>query len=265
MTTTTPMKTLDLKDLVESALGGTATFRGAANHRLSTIKAPVFAVAGVPSQVAEELASYVKQCLRRDNVPEYQGTFAGELTASVVAVAHPSQEDISRLVGDVRHARRDSHGMFLILPGERGAALAREELAPFFTEGDNLVTIRAGSQIYSPGDQVRFAPAAGSGNRWWTVRAVDERHLVATCPRPFDSVPIYTVVDLTGWTSTYNGVGPGMDRSSLNTLGGSYDVGDHGENCAQILTDLREGTRELSHRRVMPVEQIQRKRARTHP
>lgn len=128
-----------------------------------------------------------------------------------------------------------------------------------------MTTIRARSQIYSPGDQVRFAPATGSGNRWWTVRAADERYLVATCPRPFGSEPLYTVVDTSGWTHTYNGVGPGMVRSSLDTIGGGYDVGDDGENCTQILADLHEGTRQLSHRRVMPVDQIQRKRARSRP
>lgn len=125
-----------------------------------------------------------------------------------------------------------------------------------------IIEIAAPTVTFSPGDQVRFAPEAGTGNRWWTVRAADERYMVATCPRPFDSEPVYTVVDFTGWTHTYNGVGPGMVRSSLNTIGGGYDVGDDGENCAQILAELHEGTRELSHRRVTRVEQIQRKRGR---
>lgn len=113
-----------------------------------------------------------------------------------------------------------------------------------------------------PGDRIRFTPAAGAGRRWWTVRATDERYLVATCPLHDDEL-VYNVVDFTGWTRTYNGVPPGVVRSSLDTLGGGYDVGEDGENCRQILAKLRDGTCQLSHRRLTPVSEIRRKRARS--
>jgi hypothetical protein len=109
------------------------------------------------------------------------------------------------------------------------------------------------------GDKIRFVPQ--SGNRWWTVKARDERYLVAVRKAEFTKDDLfYTVVDLTGWTFTYNGVPPGIVRSSLNTIGGGYDVGTDGENCHEILEVLNSGQFELSHRRVAAVQDIERKK-----
>lgn len=107
------------------------------------------------------------------------------------------------------------------------------------------------------GDRIRFVPQ--SSRRWWTIRARDERYIVATQQRPFHAADelLYTVVDLTGWTSRYNGVRPGMVRSSLNTLGGGAgDVADirTDEGCQAILAALQAGEWEISHRRVAPVD-----------
>jgi hypothetical protein len=107
------------------------------------------------------------------------------------------------------------------------------------------------------GSRIRFDPQGG--NWWWTVRARNDRFIIATQQAPFlpKGKVQYTVVDLTGWTYTYNGVRPGMVRSSLNTLGGGYDLGPDGEGCEQMLAELDAGTWELSRRRVMGVRQIQ--------
>ena len=108
------------------------------------------------------------------------------------------------------------------------------------------------------GDKIRFDPQ--SGNRWWTVKARDDRYIVAVRPAEFTKNDLfYTVVDLTGWTFTYNGVPPGVVRSSLNTLGGGFDIGDSGEKCDDVLSVLRSGQFELSHRRVIEVESIERR------
>lgn len=105
------------------------------------------------------------------------------------------------------------------------------------------------------GKRIRFVPE--SGNRWWTVWASDERYIIATRKAPFSEELVYTVVDLTGWTSTYNGVGPGPVRSSVNSLGGGYDLGPDGEGCAQMLAELNDNTIDLSWRRVVGVTQIE--------
>lgn len=108
------------------------------------------------------------------------------------------------------------------------------------------------------GDRFRLVPQPG--NRWWTIRARDERFIVATQQAPFQPKGDlqYTVVDLTGWQDkTYNGAGNGIVRSSLNTLGGGYDVGTSGEHCDQLLADLRSGRWELSHRRLLDVHDIE--------
>lgn len=106
------------------------------------------------------------------------------------------------------------------------------------------------------GQRIRFRPHAS--NRWWTIRALDDRYVVATQVAPFTSNDLqYTIVDLTGWDHTYNGVGPGVVRSSLNTLGGGYDVGPDGKNCQQLLDDLVAGTHQFSPRRVMAVNAIE--------
>lgn len=108
------------------------------------------------------------------------------------------------------------------------------------------------------GDRFRLIPQPG--NRWWTVRARDERFIVATQRAPFQPKGDlqYTVIDLNGWQDrTYNGAGNGIVRSSLNTLGGGYDVGADGEHCDQLLAGLRSGRWGLSHRRVLDVHDIE--------
>lgn len=113
---------------------------------------------------------------------------------------------------------------------------------------------------YEPkvGDQIRFTPKAWGGSKWWTIRACDDRFIVATTQVPFQPKGelAYTVVDRTGWMNKrYNGCGNGMVRSSLNTLGGGWTLDDEG--IAEIIPALHSGEWELSHRRVANVWSIE--------
>lgn len=111
----------------------------------------------------------------------------------------------------------------------------------------------------SIGDQIRFDP--NLGRNWWTVRDRDERYIVATAQAPFKprGVLHYTVVDLTGWQDrVYNGAGNGIVRSSLNTLGGGWNIDADGKGAEEIIPALRSGEWEFSNRRVVSVHTIER-------
>lgn len=92
------------------------------------------------------------------------------------------------------------------------------------------------------GDRVRFTP---SGNRkgskervWWRVVARNADHVVLVRQAPFEDKGVleYTV---TGWLNHgYNGSGAGPVRSSLNSLGGGYDVGPNGEKGHEVIAEL---------------------------
>lgn len=107
------------------------------------------------------------------------------------------------------------------------------------------------------GDKIRFAPK--TSKRWWTVMARDERYLICEQQRPFhpQGQMQYTVVDLAR-THTYNGVGPGMARSSVNSLGGGWDMSEPGW-ADTMLAELQSGGHEFSDRRVMTVKRIELK------
>lgn len=109
----------------------------------------------------------------------------------------------------------------------------------------------------SVGDRIRFTPQPG--RTWWRIHARDDRYLIAAQQAPFQPKGTlwYTVVDLSGWTHTYNGVRPGVVRSSLNTLGGSHSLNPIEKACAEILAGLQSGRWELSRRRVAPVDGIE--------
>lgn len=120
------------------------------------------------------------------------------------------------------------------------------------------VTVAEQAAGAAVGEKIRFDP--NYGTKWWDVRDRDERYIVATQQRPFHprGELQYTVVDLTGWQDhQYNGAGPGVVRSSLNTLGGGWDIAADGTGAEEIIPALRSGEWELSHRRVVSVAAIE--------
>lgn len=111
------------------------------------------------------------------------------------------------------------------------------------------------------GDKVRFGPKNGT-NRWWTVVDRDERYVIAIVQAPFEKrgTWLYTVVDLVGYRDhTYNGAGNGVVRSSLNTLGGGWDIDPCCNGAEKIIPALRSGEWELSHRRLANVWSVEHK------
>jgi len=113
------------------------------------------------------------------------------------------------------------------------------------------------------GDRIRFD--SHNGPYWWTVRDRDDRYIVATSQAPFrpKGELQYTVVDLTGWQDKrYNGAGNGVVRSSLNMLGGGWDLAADGGGTEEVIPALRAGDWELPHRRVVNVRAIERRASR---
>lgn len=94
------------------------------------------------------------------------------------------------------------------------------------------------------GDRVRFTPRGSDIAGWWTVRARDERWIIATAQAPFQpkGVLAYTVVDLTGWQNyRRNGAGNGVVRNRLNAIGGGWGDGTYSDSeIADMLAGLRD-------------------------
>ena len=114
------------------------------------------------------------------------------------------------------------------------------------------------AEVLKVGDRVRFHPKPGRA--WWVVRARDDRYIICTRQAPFQpkGEPEYTILDLVGYQDhTRNGAGNGVVRSSLNTLGGGWDVGSDGEHCSEMLADLQSGEWELSTRRLLDVRRVE--------
>ncbi len=93
------------------------------------------------------------------------------------------------------------------------------------------------------GDRVRFTPDSRA-RAWWTVTARNADHVVAVRQAPFHpkGTVEYTVTGQ--MKGRYNGAGPGLVRSSLNTLGGGWDLSNHGAGPGEILEALESGRAE---------------------
>ena len=120
-----------------------------------------------------------------------------------------------------------------------------------------LGVVQAAAAALRVGDRIRLTPGS-DGKRAWTVRARDERYIVATRIEGFGRGIAYTCIDTGDWLDRhYNGQGIRVVRSSLDTLGGGWDLGPNGEGCDDVLQGLRSGQWELSRRRVIDVRGIE--------
>jgi len=111
------------------------------------------------------------------------------------------------------------------------------------------------------GDRIRFTPENTVAG-WWKVVDRDNRYIVAIAQRPFKPKGewLYTVVDLIGYQNQrYNGVGNGVVRSSLDTLGGGWGIGPNGEGAERIIPALRDGEWDISPRRLAKVWSIEKR------
>lgn len=110
------------------------------------------------------------------------------------------------------------------------------------------------------GDQVRFVPDSRE-RAWWKVVGRDAEHIVAIRQAPFHPKGIVEYTVTGHMDGQRNGAGPGAVRSSLNTLGGGWDLSDRegGAGAAEILDALKSGRFELSMRRVVSIISIQRR------
>ncbi|MDN3309581.1 hypothetical protein QWJ90_01415 [Microbacterium oryzae] len=120
----------------------------------------------------------------------------------------------------------------------------------------NIETVPIGD--VAVGDRVRFIPGSRE-SAWWTTTARNDEHVVAVRQAAFHPKGIVEYTITGHLESSYNGQGPGVVRSSLNTLGGGWDLeGRIDEGSQEILDELSEGRFELSMRRVAGVARIDR-------
>lgn len=109
------------------------------------------------------------------------------------------------------------------------------------------------------GDQIRFTPDSRP-RAWWTVIDRNPEHIVAVRQAPFEPKGTLEYTVTGHMNGQRNGAGPGLVRSSLNTLGGGWDLSnrDGGAGPEGILAALESGKYELSMRRVVDVQTIER-------
>lgn len=122
-------------------------------------------------------------------------------------------------------------------------------LAPEAEQLDTAFTVNSVLSKVAVGQRLRLSPGAHA-NRWWTVAARSERYLVLFRKRQ------YSVVDL-AFPYRHKAVGPGVVRSSLNSLGGGWDIGAFGQRCHEVLDAIESGQWEMSDRRLAPVDSVE--------
>lgn len=113
------------------------------------------------------------------------------------------------------------------------------------------------------GDRIRFIPDSRQ-RAWWTVADRNTSHVVAIRQAPFHAKGTveYTVTGIQNPEA-----GSTLVRSSLNTLGGGWDLSNRegGAGAAEILEALESHKYELSHRRMVEVDRIERYNTRKNP
>lgn len=109
------------------------------------------------------------------------------------------------------------------------------------------------------GDKILMVPDPRPRNAW-TVTARNDEHIVAVRQAPFrpKGEVEYTITGTLN--GGYNGVRSGLVRSSLNTLGGGWELdGRVEEGSREIIEALESGDFELSLRRVYPLDSLEKK------
>lgn len=103
-------------------------------------------------------------------------------------------------------------------------------------------------QLPREGDRVRLGQH-GDPNRWWNVRAADDRFAVATQQAPFRPAGIqqYTILDFHRQV-----------RGPVNLVGGGYGDGTYNEaECRRLLAHLQSGVLEVTYRNPAPLEVLE--------
>lgn len=96
------------------------------------------------------------------------------------------------------------------------------------------------------GDRVRI-----NGNRLtWTVTARNDDYVVAVRQAPFQPKGEHQYTIITHSDYRYNFVGPGLILTTVNTMGGGWDLdGRVEEGSRELVEALASGEWETSHRR----------------
>jgi hypothetical protein len=128
---------------------------------------------------------------------------------------------------------------------------------------DTLKILKGVPADLKVGEQIKFFPRGSDIAGWWTVRARDDRWIIATAQAPFRKKGelVYTVVDLTGWQNhRRNGAGMGVVRNRLDIIGGGWGDGTFSDTeIAEMLAALQdpESPWELSVRGVVNVWDVE--------
>lgn len=96
------------------------------------------------------------------------------------------------------------------------------------------------------GDRVRI-----NGNRLaWTITARNDDYIVAVRQAPFQPKGEHQYTIITHSDYRYNFVGPGLILTTVNTIGGGWDLyGRVDEGSRELVEALASGEWETSHRR----------------
>lgn len=106
------------------------------------------------------------------------------------------------------------------------------------------------------GDRVRLN--GSHQRRAWAVTARTDEHIILLRQAPFHPKGMHEYTIIAERDHPYNGVRAGLVRSSLNTLGGGWDIdGRVGEGTREMIDALESGEFELSNRRLFPVNEVE--------
>lgn len=133
------------KLIVDLAIDPHDTIRDAAWDRIAKSVHPVFVIAGVTTEVADELVAHVDARLAQEGIPlEWEEALDWESPPELSGRAVKLDSEvpagaIRSLVRTLRHARQDAHCAIVVVPGERDASLMWRELSTFLVEGNFVV------------------------------------------------------------------------------------------------------------------------------